>query len=409
MLLGWRDMKLLLVHNQYRSHQIGGEDIVFHQERAALEQALGADNVWHYSVFNDHIQKTTLLKTIWGAKEHAKAIQALIRKHHIDIVHVHNFFPLLTPLIFKAAKEAGAKVIQTLHNYRWWCLPGTFYREKQGLCQQCPKTHSFWPAVQHRCYRQSYLYSLLGAAALWWYQLKNWQAYVDEFWVLSQTQLRTLGNLNVPESKKVYKPNFVDTHHISLVSPVQKKGYLFVGRLEEGKGIVQLLDIWKTFPNSEILTIIGTGPLAAQLQQRYECPSIQFLGARQHTETLTHMASARYVFQLSLMEETFGLTIIEALQLGTPVIGYAIGTRPEYIQSGENGWLTTPEGLKHTVLHSMEGTAAQYDHMSEKARKVGRQFEPAVLIPQQLALYWAILGYTPSLTLPREAVEGTFQ
>ena len=45
-----------------------------------------------------------------------------------DVVHVHNFFPLITPSIHDACREAGVPVVQTLHNYRTICAMALFMR-----------------------------------------------------------------------------------------------------------------------------------------------------------------------------------------------------------------------------------------------------------------------------------------
>ena len=39
-------MKVLIVHNAYQSHQVGGEDIVVKREIAGLKESLGQDNVF---------------------------------------------------------------------------------------------------------------------------------------------------------------------------------------------------------------------------------------------------------------------------------------------------------------------------------------------------------------------------
>lgn len=387
-------MNLLLIHNSYRSGQTGGEDVVFEGERRALEEALGLEHVFVYSVSNDHIRPLTLLWTLWGSRFHAKAVQQLIKKHHINIVHVHNFFPLLTPSIFKAAKEAGAFVIQTLHNYRWWCLPGTLYHEKKGACRACHTAKWFWPAILGRCYGKSYLQSAIGALALSWYRWQGMNRYIDRYWALSHTQMNTLKQLGVLADKIEYKPNFVDTAAVLKIPVLDKKGYVFVGRLEKAKGIILLLEAWKKAGLQDSLTIIGAGPLLEGLKQRYQSDYIHFLGTCSRSETLQQMSRARYVFQVSLMEETFGLTMIEAMQLGTPVIGLSIGTRLEIIEQGVSGWLAEPEYLADVIVKSAVCEDEWYSRMIENAKKRSVSFEKSRVLEQQIALYRSLFQET---------------
>ena len=46
-----------------------------------------------------------------------KEFDVLLKKEKPDIIHVFNFFPLITPSIFFAAYDNKIPIIQTLHNY----------------------------------------------------------------------------------------------------------------------------------------------------------------------------------------------------------------------------------------------------------------------------------------------------
>ncbi len=62
-------MKILLIHNQYQTNNIGGEDIVYQNEWQLLQQKLGKENVFSYVVYNDNINKFKLLTDIWFSKK----------------------------------------------------------------------------------------------------------------------------------------------------------------------------------------------------------------------------------------------------------------------------------------------------------------------------------------------------
>ena len=96
-------MKVLVVHNRYQSRHIGGEDLVVSREIRGLKARLGESSVFDYQVSNDDIVPTKLLYSIWGNQTHAERIHQMVKTHQIDVVHVHNFFPLLTPAVFQSA------------------------------------------------------------------------------------------------------------------------------------------------------------------------------------------------------------------------------------------------------------------------------------------------------------------
>ena len=163
-------MKILIIHNRYQSNNIGGEDIVYENELLFLQKKLGCENVYSYEVSNDDINKFKLLFEIWFSNEHYKKVRSIVKENRIDLVHVHNFFPLLTPSVFKAAKDEGAKVVHTLHNYRLWCISGILYRDNYGICELCTQKRFSFAGILNRCYRKSLLQSLVAQASFWFYR-----------------------------------------------------------------------------------------------------------------------------------------------------------------------------------------------------------------------------------------------
>jgi len=380
-------MKILIVHNAYQSHSIGGEDIIVKREVAALKIRLGEARVFEYSVCNDDIKLGKLLQNIWGDKAHYQAIKAMVEKHKIKLVHVHNFFPLLTPSVFAAAKDAGAKVVHTLHNFRWWCLNGTLYRQGHGTCEQCIGKSLAYPGVVHRCYRNSLLQSTASALAFAWYRIKEYQHDIDAYFALSHFQLNKLALL-LPKQKLLYKPNSISPP-LEHYPSTDKKGYLFVGRLEAAKGIELLLETWLKLPKSYELTVIGRGVDEAQLRERYHQTNIIFLGQLPHEQTLSYIAKAKYLVHTSKAFETFGLTMVEAMAHQTPVIGLNLGTRKEMIEHGKNGFLCEEKDLMNTILRSLDYD--DYQQMAKAAEVFASQFYVEPVTSRQMKLYQQLL------------------
>lgn len=376
-------MKVLIVHNAYQSRFIGGEDIVVRREIEGLKTVLGEQQVHEYIVHNDDIRPFKLIQTLWGDKTHYQNIYDYVKTHQIDIVHVHNFFPLLTPTVFKGAKKAGAFVVHTLHNFRWWCLAGTLYRKGTSNCQLCLKKSFAWPGIIHGCYRGSWIQSGIAALAFWWYRVKAFERSIDAYFALSHFQMQKLKGL-IPESKLWLKPDPI-TMPLLSVSASGKKDYLYVGRLEAAKGIETLLKAWQTLPSEFRLLIIGTGEDAQHLSKKYEHSNISFLGQLPQEDVFEAMSKAKYLIHPSLAYETFGLTMLEALARGTPVIGFNRGTRPEFIHSGKNGFLCEPASLRDAILQSEQ--VSNYSQLSQAAIVSAKPFYLKEIIAQQVKLY----------------------
>ena len=379
-------MKLLIIHNKYQSNNIGGEDIVYKNELESLQKRLGKENVFSYEVSNDDISKLKLVFGIWFSKKYYEEVKKIIEENGIDLVHIHNFYPLLTPSIFKASKDAGAKVVHTLHNYRLWCISGIFYRDGFGICELCTKTKFSLQGIFSKCFRKSMIQSILAQLSFWYYRTTKIFDNIDYFFVLTNFQKEKVKSLGIDENRIVLKPNSLN---MTFDKNLDKKNYIYVGRLEESKGIYTLLEEWNTLDEEFILTIIGGGEIEEGLKSKYNKSNIIFKGKCSREETLKSISKAKYLIQPSVLYETFGLTIIEAMSFGVPVIGYNIGTRGDFIKDGINGFLTKEIDLKEVIEKSLY--YEEYDSLSKNAIEPAKLYENEYVIKKQIEIYKKIM------------------
>lgn len=381
-------MKLLIIHNKYQSNNIGGEDIVYKNELEFLQKKIGNVNVFSYEVSNDNISKFKLLFEIWDSRKHYENIKKIVKENNIDIVHVHNFFPLLTPSSFKGAKDGGAKVVHTLHNYRLWCISGILYRDGYGVCEKCVNNKFSLAGIFNKCYRKSLLQSVVAQMAFWFYKVTRVFENIDYFFVLTNFQKEKVKSLGIEENKIILKPNSLN---MTFDKKYDKKNYIYVGRLEESKGIYELLKVWDTLDeDSFVITIIGGGVVEEELRRKYNKINIIFKSKCSREDTLINISKAKYLIQSSLWYETFGLTIIEAMSFGVPVIGFDIGTRKDFIEDGVNGFLSNGEDLKKVIEKSYE--FLEYESMSKQAIETAKLYENEYVMDKQIKIYASILG-----------------
>lgn len=80
--------------------------------------------------------------------------------------------------------------------------------------------------------------------------------------------------------------------------------------------------------------------------------------------------------------ETFGLTLIEAMAFGVPVIAPDIGAPKEFIENGHNGYLVNEANLHHIaeLLRSIHNDPVLYARMSAAARETATHFTPKVFL-----------------------------
>ena len=116
---------------------------------------------------------------------------------------------------------------------------------------------------------------------------------------------------------------------------------LFVGNLIKRKNVDSLLDSKKIANSDYYLVIVGDGPLFKNLKKRVEEENIRdviFTGSRNDVEKIIPSCD---VLVLPSFSESFGLVLIEALACGKPVIGSNVGGITEII-TDDVGLLVNP-------------------------------------------------------------------
>ncbi|AFY43989.1 glycosyl transferase group 1 [Nostoc sp. PCC 7107] len=330
-----------MLHNRYRLS--GGEDKVVQAEKSLLEA--NGHNVILLEENNLNIVN------IWDTLAAAGgAIYSLASKHRVqaeitrcspEIVHVHNFFPLLSPAVYDACYGAGVPVIQTLHNYRLACPKAMPFRDGK-ICEDCIGTLIPWSSVVHGCYRNSHIQSSVVAAMTTWHKLTGtWHKRVNGYIVLTQFQKEKMIQAGLPAEKIYIKPNFV--FHPNTTKPNnQRDDYLlFVGRLSEEKGVSVLIDAYIHNNISTPLKIVGDGPLRQLLQKQVQQAGyanlIKFLGYQDKSIVMELMKKAKFLVLPSIWYEGFPLTIVEAFASNLPVIVSRLGSMAEIVEDQVSG------------------------------------------------------------------------
>ncbi|MDQ0803462.1 glycosyltransferase family 4 protein [Priestia megaterium] len=330
------------MHNYYQ--QSGGEDKVVDQEMNLLKK--NGIEVDLYSIHNDVIKEygtfeklKTGLETVWSYKEYKRFKNYLI-KQKPDIVHSHNFFPLLSPSIYYACNKLNIPVVQTLHNYRLMCPAATFLKEDK-ICEKCLSA-SLFNSVKYGCYRGSKIQtvpvvSMIGINKM----LGTWKNKVDRYIALTKFAKNKFVSSGIPEEKITVKGNFLQENSNEVLKLSRDSNNLiFVGRLSPEKGIQDLLEAWNLVSkkkNSKLL-IIGEGPEKNRLEKLYDSENIVFLGKKNSDEVIRYMKEAKYLIVPSIWYEGFPMTIVEAYSVGTPVISSNIGSLKEVVINGETGF-----------------------------------------------------------------------
>src|SRR3954466_16399938 len=194
-------MRVLVVHNRYRQH--GGEERAVELQLAALGRA----GIEHHALIRDSaaVGSARAARAMLRGGEDESEVADAVRELGADIVHVHNMNPLFGPRALQAARDAGARVILHLHNFRLFCSIATCFRDG-APCFRCRGRFTL-PAVLLNC-RGSLPESAAYASALALHQRAVLNA-VDRVVTPSNYARGQLARLGLPAERVAVLPNYV--------------------------------------------------------------------------------------------------------------------------------------------------------------------------------------------------------
>ncbi|GAB3531998.1 glycosyltransferase [Arthrobacter tecti] len=368
-------MRILLVHNSYRSEHPSGEDMVVDQERQLLSDA--GHVVDTYARHSDDIASMGLtrraelpFRVVWSVEDE-REFGRVLDADPPGVIHLHNPFPMISASILRAARRRRVPVVMTLHNYRLVCAAATFLRNGKP-CVDC-LGHSPLPAVLHGCYRGSRVATVPLATSIGLHKtLGTWVRGVSKFIVMSEFARDTMTTGGLPADRIEIKPHFIP--HPATLERRNGDYALYLGRLSEEKGADLLIKAWD--PSFGELLVVGDGPQRQSLEAMAAShgDSVRFLGSLQREDAVGMLAGARYLVNPSRVFETFGLSVVEAFAHGVPAIVPSQGVFPELVRPGENGLifasgdpLSLREALQRlgdTAAVQRMGSAARSDYLA---------------------------------------------
>lgn len=152
------------------------------------------------------------------------------------------------------------------------------------------------------------------------------------------------------------------------ISPEKKKYFLISGRLIAYKRFDITIEAFNRMGLP--LKIIGRGPEFKRLK-KMAGPNIEFLGRVSDEELRRHFSQCQAL--IFPQEEDFGITAIEAMAAGTPLIAYRGGDIPEHIEEGRTGIFFDEQTPEAIIAAIKKFDASQYD--PERIRSTVLKFD----------------------------------
>lgn len=383
-------MRVLLVHNFYRIR--AGEESVVGEELACLKQ--NGVEVELFSATNDDVVGVSRkISTALGVVYNPHSRRALSRKlaeFSPDVVHVHNFFPLLSPSILDACRDAGVPSVMTLHNFRIICPSALLYPDER--LRERSLHHACWWTVPKKVYRNSLLGTLALAAMVEFHKRAGtWSRKVDRFIALNDWVRGKLVEGGLPAERIVVKPNTVARPPI--FGDLRRNGGLFVGRLDEHhKGVATLLEAWKQIDYP--LRIIGDGTLAPLVEQSAG-GRVEYLGPQPRETVLKEMQAAEFLLFPSKGAEMFPtMTVLEAFASRLPVICSDMPWIKGVVEPGVTA-LVVPAGNAGALADQVRWALSNRSALEEMADRAYAAYEerytPEANLRRLMAIYESVI------------------
>ncbi|MEO8887346.1 MAG: glycosyltransferase family 4 protein [Mucilaginibacter sp.] len=308
-----------------------------------------------YFIENIDYKKVNKRSLTAGVKVVMKSIYSYEAQHNlerlladvkIDFAHINVIHHYITPTILKILKQKNIPIIWTLHEYTPIC-PDSIFVSHGEICERC-FGGKFYNCITHSCKKGSYLASTVAALENYVHKYLNYYAYVDHYVCPSVFQYKKYKQFNFFNEKLVqlyHGYNYAAVEEAKLIAlPVEVPYIVFVGRLEKIKGVHTLLKAMQNCPGIK-LKIVGDGTQEKELKRFKEenlLSNVYFMGKKNRLETLQVINGANFLICPSECYEVLGFTVVEAMALGKPVIGAAIGGIPEMVINNKTGFLFEP-------------------------------------------------------------------
>jgi phosphatidylinositol alpha-mannosyltransferase len=327
------------IRNQYEQLRRLGHDAwvitsKYGKERESEGHIIRLGTGWAFPA-NGSVGRVTLG---WQFKEQAREILA---EHQFDILHFHEpFVPFLSPTVLDQSRTVN---IATFHAFGGFSPSYWFGRRVAGpLAARLDGRIAVSGAARH---------------------------FISRYF---------------PGDYEII-PNGVDIELYGSAAPMEELrdgtlNILFIGRLEERKGLIHLLKAYHRLRKRRVdarLLVIGAGPKLREYR-RYvglrQVRDVEFLTRVSDARKARYLASADIFCAPSTGQESFGIVLLEAMAAGVPIVASDIHGYKNVVQRGVQGLLVEPRN--HRALAAALYALARDPELRHEMGEAGRRRAP---------------------------------
>ncbi|OGU74710.1 MAG: N-acetyl-alpha-D-glucosaminyl L-malate synthase BshA, partial [Ignavibacteria bacterium RBG_16_34_14] len=217
---------------------------------------------------------------------------------------------------------------------------------------------------------------------------------------------KTLTNYDIDKDIVVI-PNFVDTElfkpniDCSFRKNIASRGEKILVHTSNFRPVKRVTDAIKIFDivQKEVpskLILVGDGPDRSEcerlVRQLNLIDKVKFLGKQ---EGLVEILSASDIFLIPSQSESFGLSALEAMACGLPVVSSSVGGLPELVGHNESGFIAEIGDISRMAKYAIEllTNEKKYKIFSQNAReRAVKKFDTNKVVPHYEDYYKKVLN-----------------
>ncbi len=361
-------MKICLINNLYDPYTKGGAETVVKatadglvknghtvmiitagRKDETIEQDIKIYRIraWNFFSFFDIDKKPAFLRLVWWFfnifnLSVVKKVERILQQEHPDLVHTHNLSGL-SFLLPRSIKKLKIKHIHTLHDIQLVYPSGQLIYDQEKNFINTFFLRVWYEKLVRTLFNSPQIIISPSQWLLDFYLKKNFFTHSQKELVLNPSTQIFDGQLRLPKIK------------------VDEFNFLYVGRVEEYKGIMLLIQAFKKISMSDkkvFLHIAGTGREMKKAHSlAAESENIFFYGQLERERLTDLYGQAQVLILPTLTYENAPTVIVEAFSRGLPVIASNLGGIIELVQEDKTGFLFKPgdiEGLVKTMLNVLD-------------------------------------------------------
>lgn len=280
-----------------------------------------------------------LSRSIYSLKVE-RAIKKEIKEQKPDIVYIIHFINKLSPSVIRGAKMMGLPVILRLSDYFLLCPRFDFLYQKK-ICEEC-LVSGYKACIKRRCVKDSLLASIVRVFSMKFHRLIGVYNDVDIFITPSNFLRKKLVENGFDNEKIHCIPTFTLSN--TKIENLNIGTYgLYFGRITEEKGVDTIVKAYEMLPNYSVKIVGDDTTLEAKRLKKYilekRLQNIEFLGFKSGVELENIIEGARFTLIPSIWYDNLPNTALESFQFSKPVIASNLGSLPELVEDGVNGYL----------------------------------------------------------------------